>query len=269
MPFFNQASTSRANGSRNGRFDICAFCKPRKDGGSIHKSCKRPTASDERSCYAKLSKPPKVKSRKLPTARRLQKRLPYTSSNQQQPSTIYILQFEAYPYNTVPAVILGVFSNIDTVTAGAISHGAYAFSREGLHDGSEYLSPTGRIRIFSEEVQQSVVKAAAVAAPRQGGYIPHSDRRIEAEREDERRPRLFLAIRQVSSKTSCIGFFTEKIKAWTACVKDQAMMASSESLLEETRWSDEKGMPYIRGKIEGNGSLLWFVGAFEVDRVVQ
>jgi hypothetical protein len=266
MPFFGQSSISRSHGSRSEKFDICTFCRPRKYGGPVYSSCKNTTESGGQSCYARLSKPPKVQSRKLPTTRRLQKRISKFSPSPLPNPTIYVLQFEAYPYNTVPAEILGVFSNLDKVTSAAISHGAYAFSREGLHDGSEYLTPSGRIRIFSEEFHQPIVKAKP---PPKEEYIPHPDSQVEAARQEEARKTVFIAISQVSTNTSCLGLFGEKIKAWTACVKNQAMTVSSESLLEETRWSDEKGMPYIKGNIEGSGSHLWFVSAFEVDKVVR
>jgi hypothetical protein len=266
MPFFDRTSTSRTHGSRSEKFDICAFCRPRKHGGPVYKSCNNATESGGGTCYTRLSKPPKVQSRKLPTTRRLQKRMSKFPPAPLPTPTIYLLQFEAYPYNTIPAEILGVFSNINKVTSAAINYGAYAFSREGLYDGSEYLTPSGRLRILSEDFHQPIVKAKQ---PRKEEYIPHPNSQVETARQEEARKTVFIALRQVASNTSCIGLFGEKIKAWTACVKDQAMSTSSESLLEETRWSDENGMPYIRGRIEGSGSHLWFVSGFEVDKLVR
>ena len=246
---------------------MCSFCKSRRDDG-VWVKCQNTTTGREKGCYSKLSKPPSkppiVKSRKLQT-KRLQKRIPDPSDQSPISSIVYILRFEAYPYNTTPEVILGVFSSINTVTAGAISHGAYAFSREGLHDGREYLSPTGRIRIFTEELHQPLIKAST---SRPANYIPHPDRRIEAEREAETKT-FYLALRQSPSKTSYIGLFKEKTKAWVACVNDQASVVLTERLLEDTRWSDEKGMPYIQSRIVGGGSHLWSIGAFEIDQVVR
>ncbi|KAF2715737.1 hypothetical protein K504DRAFT_457880 [Pleomassaria siparia CBS 279.74] len=276
MPLFDQTSSSSIissrHGSRNEKLTICSLCRSGIiDRRSVLKACKNTTTTSGEKCsYAKLSKPPKAKPRNLPAARRrLQKRYHPASAVHQLPpfSTIYVLQYEAYPYNTTPAIILGLFSHIDTVTAGAISHGAYAFSREGLHDGSEYLSPTGRIRFFTESMQQPVIKNPAA---RHADYIPHPNAQTEAERIREHRS-LFVALRQTSSRSSYIGLFSDKIKAWTACVTDQALLTASPDttlLLDESRWIDDKGMPHIKGRVEGKGSHTWFVSAFEVDRVL-
>ncbi|KAJ4401543.1 hypothetical protein N0V91_007847 [Didymella pomorum] len=104
-------------------------------------------------------------------------------------AALYVLEYEPYPYNTLPSEFLGAYSSVDSVTTGAIEHGAYTFSREGLLDGSEYLNATGRIKIQSQLVQQSGTEAPVSIRshslderlPKQDGPvrsdIPHPDSR--------------------------------------------------------------------------------------------
>ncbi|KAF2849120.1 hypothetical protein T440DRAFT_469545 [Plenodomus tracheiphilus IPT5] len=122
----------------------------------------------------KLHKPPTVSTLYTPHQRprkRLQKRHtappPTTTSllqtqqqdrkNQTQttPSTLFLLEYS--PHHTpspssssspsLKPEILGLYSTIDTVTSAAFHHGAYAFSNQGLLDGSEYFTPSGRLKI--------------------------------------------------------------------------------------------------------------------------
>ncbi|KAF3034141.1 hypothetical protein E8E12_002786 [Didymella heteroderae] len=133
------------------------------------RSSSEPMITGGQQSNAKLSKPPKVEVLHERPRNRLQKRTPavppmltpYPSHlGFPAPTTaLYVLEYEPYPYNTLPSEFLGAYSSIDSVTAGAIEHGAYTFSREGLLDGSEYLNATGRVKIQSQLVQQSGTEA--------------------------------------------------------------------------------------------------------------
>ena len=229
--------------------------------------------------YGKLHKPPTVQSLHERPRNRLQKRRPASLMNA-VPLTAYrfVLEYDPYPHNTQPSTFLGVYSSIDTVTADAFRHGAYSFSREGLLDGSEYLSPTGRIKIVSHAVQSTGVSAVL---PDDGGTRKQADRPMRLDIPHPQSPRfdsqqdvsepktgsamVFLALHQGPKSALCIGLFTTKALAWGACLKDKAWLETSNSLIEEERDVREGGMPQVSARLVGSGRHSWFVKAFDVD----
>ncbi|KAF1347383.1 hypothetical protein EJ07DRAFT_34687, partial [Lizonia empirigonia] len=198
--------------------------------------------------------------------------------------TLYTLEYEPYPYNTLPCQFLGVYSTIDSVTAGAIEHGAYTFSREGLLDGSEYLSPTGRIKIRPQLLEQSGTEARVSVRShslderlaRQDGPIrsdiPHPDSRSNTLSQTARliphpaaHKKVFLGIRQGPTAAHCFGVYAKQSLAWGACLKNKASCGLSGTLSEESRDVDEQGMPRATARLYGCGQHTWFVAVKEVD----
>lgn len=252
---------------------------------------------------AKLSKPPKVESLHGRPRNKLQKRsaavLPMLTSypprlGVAEPSTtLYILEHERYPYNTSPSEFLGVYSTVDSVTAGAIEHGAYTFSRGGLLDGTEYLSLSGRIRIHTRPVLQSGTEAAVLIGNHiLGGDpkgqnelirsdIPHPNSRSNTLSYNTSHPRarsmtdlgtsskpretIFLGIRQGPTEAHCLGIFASASLAWGACLKNKASYAIASILSEESREVDTDGLPRASGRLHGYGLHTWVVVAKEVD----
>lgn len=260
---------------------------------------------------AKLSKPPKVNALHEKPRNRLQKRehtpalslAPYPSHlGFTTPTTnLYILEYEPYPYSTVPSQFLGVYSTIDSVTTGAIEHGAYTFSREGLIDGSEYLNPTGRIKIRSQLLEQSGTEAAVTIRShsfderpaRQNdpvrSDIPHPHSRSNTlgqtagtnepylaaqstlSLKNTSKPKLtvYLGIRQGPTAAHCLGVFAKSELAWGTCLKNKASCALSGTLSEETRDVDVNGMPRATARLHGCGLHTWFVISQEVDATAR
>lgn len=255
---------------------------------------------------AKLSKPPKVETLHEKPRKRLQKRISTPTSTltpfashpgfTESRRTLYSLEYEPYPYNTLPRQFLGVYSTIDSVTAGAIEHGAYTFSREGLLDGSEYLNPTGRIKIRPQLLEQSGTEARVSVrshslderpATQDGPIrsdIPHPDSRsntlsqtawpiphpaahstpnlIDTSKSKEK---VFLGIRQGPTAAHCFGVYAKQSLAWGACLKNKASCGLSGTLSEESRDVDEQGMPRATARLHGCGQHTWFVAVKEVD----
>jgi hypothetical protein len=225
--------------------------------------------------HARLSKPPKVASSHPHPRNRLQKRVIIPSRRQDLPA-LYLLEYEQYPYQTRPSEFLGVYSSINSVTAGAFKNGAYTFSREGLLDGSEYLSPTGRIKIRSQAVQQYGLEAATPdegkASPKDESVrfdIPHPDSQgtvcEKTSKNTEPRERVFLAIQQTPDAAVCIGVFTKKSLAWGACLKNRAAYTLSGCLSEESQTIDMHGMPQVKARLEKSGLHTWSVKSHEID----
>jgi hypothetical protein len=233
--------------------------------------------------YGKLHKPPKVESlreRQERPRNKLQKRSPPSIINAVRPLVnFFALEYDPYPYNTQPSQFLGVYSSIDTVTAGAFRHGAYTFSREGLLDGSEYLSPTGRIKIVPHAIQ-SVGVTAAVPGDSQkfdDGVmrldIPHPLSQPVSRFDSQQdlgipkvsKDAVFLALHEGPQSAFCVGMFTSKSLAWGACLKDKAWLEWSDPLTEEERSVEENDMPRISARLVGSGRHAWFVRAFEID----
>jgi hypothetical protein len=233
--------------------------------------------------YGKLHKPPKVESlreRQERPRNKLQKRSPPSIINAVRPPVnFFALEYDPYPYNTQPSQFLGVYASIDTVTAGAFRHGAYTFSREGLLDGSEYLSPTGRIKIVAHAIQ-SVGVTAAVPGDSQkfddGAMrldIPHPLSQPASRFDSQQdlgipkvsKDAVFLALHEGPQSAFCVGMFTSKSLAWGACLKDKAWLEWSDPLTEEERSVEENDMPRISARLVGSGRHAWFVRAFEID----
>jgi hypothetical protein len=227
--------------------------------------------------HARLSKPPKVVASSHPRPRnRLQKRVAMSSRRQDVPS-LYLLEYEQYPYQTRPSEFLGVYSSVNSVTAGAFKNGAYTFSREGLLDGSEYLSPTGRIKIHSQEVQQHGLEAVTPDEEKASSKdesvrfdIPHPDNQgavcEKTSSKTESKEKVFLAIQQTPDAAFCIGVYSKKSLAWGACLKSRAAYAlSGRRLSEESQMTDTHGMPQVKARLEKSGLHTWFVKSHEID----
>jgi hypothetical protein len=225
----------------------------------------------------RLTKPPRVYTARKRTSRtRLQKRVKSktkgkgkvkTPSTRSNLSSVFVLKYEDYPYNTRPGTILGVYSSHDTVTTGAIRHGAYAFSREGMRDGSEYLSPTGRIKIIETPIQRhgisaSLPKSVPASIPHPAGpSAVRSTPRASTDGEDS----ILLALHQSPTGLWCVGAFADKKKAWGACWKHRGSMGFVGQLREGTRWLDEDGMPHTKSRLVGTGWHEWYVVPYKID----
>lgn len=258
------------------------------------RSCSEPLITGGHQANAKLSKPPKVELIHGRPRNRLQKRsaTPYSPrpGTAALSTTLYILEHERYPYNTSPGEFLGVYSTVDSVTAGAIEHGAYTFSRGGLLDGTEYLSPSGRIKIHTRPVLRSGTEAAISHSP--GGDpkgqhelvrsdIPHPNSRSNTLSYTTPHPRaqsmtdlgttskprevVFLGIRQGPIEARCLGIFASASLAWGTCLKNKASCAMASMLSEESREVDAEGLPRASGRLHGYGLHTWVVVAKEVD----
>jgi hypothetical protein len=227
----------------------------------------------------RLTKPPRIhvhiQHRPL-SRKRLNQRAGNTlakpGSHRHPYSTLFLLQYHQYPYDISPGTLLGVFASIHTVTAAAISHGAYAFSRDGMRDGSEYLTANGRIRIAPYHVQHHGVQATLPqrhtrhAVPER---TPAIDRRTIArtyEKNDGRRP-VFLALELSSAALICMGLFTERKRAWGVCLKQKALCEREVPLQNEVQWADQDDLPHARARVQGRGWHEWRVEAFVVDEM--
>jgi hypothetical protein len=235
--------------------------------------------------YGKLHKPPTVQSlhqRQERPRSRLQKSRPQSMMSVVQPLPyLFVLEFDPYPYNTQPRQFLGVFSSINTVTAGAFHHGAYSFSREGLLDGSEYLSPTGRIKIVSLPKQSTGVTAAVPGeTPKKEGQhmrldIPHPlsqpvsrfDSHQDLNRPKRSDETVYLALHESPNSAFCIGLFTSKSLAWGACLKDKAWLEWTDKLVEQKKSVGENNSPRISGRLVGSGRHSWYVKGLNVDDI--
>jgi hypothetical protein len=264
---------------------ICNYAKFKLEERAETKRRRRRSSPDPTTAkpYGKLHKPPTVHSLHERPRNRLQKRSLTTMLNGIPSVTVlFVLEYETYPYNTRPSEFLGVYSGIDSVTKGAFKHGAYTFSREGLLDGSEYLSPTGRIKIVSHAVLSTGVTAAVRQEnmEKDGGVIrldiPHpgnrQDGRLDSTQslpipksQKEVKEEVFLAIHEGPQSAFCIGLFTSKSLAWGACLKDKAWLEWSDALVEEERGIGEGNMPRVSARLKGCGRHVWEVRGFCLD----
>lgn len=269
---------------------ICSYAKVKYEekvqGHRRKRSASEPTTTTttpstppKNHVYGKLHKPPTVQDiHERPPRNKLQKRSLTAPETQSRAAFLFLLEYEPYPYNTHPSTILGVYSSIDSVTLGAFKHGAYTFSREGFLDGSEYLSPTGRIKILSQAVETHGVKAAVVPERRRrrslggGGEepvrldIPHpAASQEEVVTIEEEREVVFLAIHRGPHTAFCIGLFAELSLAWGACLKNKASYDVSGTLVDEERSIGAKNMPHVAARLVGSGRHSWFVQVHEVD----
>ncbi|KAI8932686.1 hypothetical protein NX059_010180 [Plenodomus lindquistii] len=266
----------------------------------------------------KLHKPPTVATIHTPHERprkKLQKRHtapdPQThhlhqqhQQQQEKESTLFLLQYEPYPPTASKSEILGVYSSINTVTAGAFKHGAYAFSKEGMVDGSEYLSANGRIKILRTTLQSSGPTASVpekTILPSGEPVrldIPHPDASVtwtwtyppprpssahsptlptlappnnaeatqKPQENDKRKGRqVFLALHQTKQITHPIAVLTTKSLAWAACLKDKAWLACSDVLEDEQRSVGEGNCPMVSVRVRGGERQSWCVRVAEVD----
>jgi hypothetical protein len=270
-----------------------------KQTAQRQRSTSEPLIAGGQHSNGKLSKPPRIEALHERPRNRLQKRsLASTLSLTPYPAhlgfsvspitDLYLLEYEPYPYNTLPSTFLGVYSTVHSVTAGAFAHGAYTFSREGLLDGTEYLSPTGRIKIQSRVLEQQGT-AATVAVRSQSldhsrvDISPRNATREKIERLDIPHPaarstvslqsavkvkeRVFLAVRQGPTAAHCMGVYATRELAWGACLKNKAACALEGTLSEESRDVGDDGMPRAVARLHGCGQHLWAVVMKEVDEV--
>jgi hypothetical protein len=266
---------------------ICSYAKIKLEERAEVKRRRRRSSSDPTmksmtkiQPYGKLHKPPTVQSLHERPRNKLQKRSQRTLLNGIPPDTsLFVLEYDPYPYSTRPSEFLGVYSNINSVTLAAFIHGAYTFSREGLLDGSEYLSPTGRIKIVSHTVQSTGPTAAVPEESKNEDVglmrldIPHPGQipRIDSTQSlpilkfRNSKDAVFLAIHEGPKSAFCIGLFTSKSLAWGACLKDKAWLAWSDTLVEEEGGVGEDNMPQASARLVGSGRHIWFVRAHEVD----
>ncbi|KAH7081056.1 hypothetical protein FB567DRAFT_119122 [Paraphoma chrysanthemicola] len=227
--------------------------------------------------YGKLHKPPQVRPNVRPPPEKPRNRLRKSATHHTlHPAApgVFILEFEPYPNSSQPGKVLGAYSTFDAVTLGALEHGAYTFSREGLLDGSEYLSSTGRIKIVRTTVQLNGTRAVVPERSRNvdGEHvrldIPHPESQTAISEEPANTNSVFLAIREGPHSASWIGAFVDKSLAWGACLKDRAMCAASYTISEEGRSIALGNMPQLTAKLEGgsaNGRYTWMVQAHVIN----
>jgi hypothetical protein len=190
----------------------------------------------------------------------------------QSAPTLYVLEYAPYPHVIRKNKVLGIYSTFDNVTLGALKHGAYTFSRSGILDGSEYLSPTGRIKLVSTTVQMSGVKARLPERSRSlDGEplrldIPHPEtQKEELKKTSADGKAMYLSVRQSSTIASWIGVFEDKSLAWGACLKDKAMCSMSDTISDEQRSIGVNNMPQISGRLAGSGRFTWLVEQHIID----
>ncbi|KAF1947484.1 hypothetical protein EJ02DRAFT_449661 [Clathrospora elynae] len=264
---------------------ICGYAKVKYEERVETKRRRRRSSSDPTTSkigtYGKLHKPPTIQSLHERPRNKLQKRTLTTPLNVQSSKSLFVLEYDPYPYNTRPSEFLGVYSSIDSVTAGAFRHGAYTFSREGLLDGSEYLSPTGRIKIVSHAVQSVGVIAEVpeksksaqgkevvrldIPHPKSQGDLSSAVQVGDASRGTRVKETVFLAVHEGPQSAFCIGLFTSKDLAWGACLKEKAWLAWSDELAEEERCIEEGNVLRVSARVVGRGRHSWFVRVHEID----
>jgi hypothetical protein len=256
---------------------ICGFVqakhKKRVEEKRQKRSHSEPGCAVRAHAYGKLRKPPQVQALHERPRNRLRKQPAPLPSIIMPKADLYILEYGPYPQSTQPCKVLGVYSTFDAVTLGAFKHGAFAFSREGLLDGSEYLSTSGRIKIKQTAVQRSGVRAAVPESNRildnevMRLDIPHPDNQEEEQTRQMQpnRAAVFLAIRKGPDAASWVGIYADKSLAWGAALKDKAMCAISGTLLEETRSIGPNNMPQISGRIVGGGHHTWMIEEHVID----
>jgi hypothetical protein len=258
---------------------ICGYAKSkyeeRVEGKKQKRSTSEPPGARRRNGYGKLHKPPQVPIIHERPRNRLRKSVVSLTVAPQAETALFVLEYEPYPHLTQPGKVLGLYSTFDSVTLGALKHGAYTFSREGLLDGSEYLSSTGRIKIAQTTVQRSGVK---VIVPERtcsldGEHvrldIPHPQSQDETKREPITGEAVFLAIRRGPSAASWVGIFSDKSLAWGACLKDKAMCATTGTLCDEERSMSTNNMPQVSGRLVGSGRHTWLVEEHVIHGSVQ
>lgn len=224
----------------------------------------------------RLSKPPRVHARTQKPGQKLQKRPKKAISQTPETPHVFLLQYEQYPYNIQPGTLLGVFSTFQSVSAGAISHGAYAFSKEGMHDGTEYLTKTGRIRIIPTPVQHAVSNTKLPSArkhntaPSTGNSAATAPGPAPMPPPPEHIPidgkaGILVAVYQSPTGICCLGAFTNRRAAWAACKKEGVSLLGKEQLRASERWLDEFEMPHLKVREVGKGWHEWYVVVHRID----
>jgi hypothetical protein len=261
---------------------ICGYAKSKYEARVEEKRRRRshsePTGAGRQHGYGKLHKPPQVRTNVRTVSEnprnRLRKSVTQQALKPAAAPNLFVLEFEPYPNCSQPGKVLGVYSTFDAVTLGALKYGAYTFSREGLLDGSEYLSPTGRIKIARTTVQLSGTRAVVPERSRsmEGEHvrldIPHPESQNDSLKEHTETDSVFLAIRKGPQLASWIGVFADKSLAWGACLKDRAMCATSYTLSDEVRSITIGNIPQLTAKLEGasgSGRYTWTVQAHAID----
>ena len=223
---------------------------------------------------AKLRKPPMPPVPQHRPRNRLQKRKSVPLAlNVPLPVSLFVLAYEPYPYHTLPSEFLGVYSNLNSVTTAALRHGAYAFSREGLIDGSEYLSAQGRIKIRAQPIERTGFRAViSIQNHSEPGEIVRLD--IPHPQTQERRTLrhldrniVYLAIHENRVSASCIGLFPDKNLAWGACMKSKASCTASGTWVDQSQYFIADNMPQASARLVGSGVEMWFVQVHEIDSV--
>ncbi|KAH7406919.1 hypothetical protein DE146DRAFT_753461 [Phaeosphaeria sp. MPI-PUGE-AT-0046c] len=255
---------------------ICGYAKSKYEERVAEKKQRRsysePPSVGHRHGQGKLHKPPQPQSMLERPRNRLRKQFVAPAFAAQPTNLLFVLEYEPYPHLTQPSKVLGVYSTFDAVTLGALQHGAYTFSREGILDGSEYLSPTGRIKIVQTDVQRSGVK---VVVPERSHSldgehvrldIPHPQSQEErASKVDGPRRAVYLAVREDVRSASWIGVYEDKSLAWGACLKDKAMCTVAHTLSKEVTNIGDKNMPQVSGRLGGLGRVTWMTQEYQVD----
>lgn len=68
-------------------------------------------------------------------------------------------------------------------------------------------------------------------------------------------------------RSLCLGLFTEKARAWEACIKHKTQMTYSVGLRDANQYFDKEGMPFLVGTIAGSGRHCWCVRLCVVDEM--
>lgn len=263
---------------------ICGYAKSKYEERSEHQRRRRSQSAPNgagRTATSKLLKSPKpqpVRTVSEKPRNRLRKQTPSQLALEEPKKHVYVLEYSPDKGSGESARVLGTYSSFDTVTSGALRHGAYTFSREGLMDGNEYLSPTGRIKVVKTIVQHAGVRASvpersiSPSGVQVRLDIPHpASAENEAVHASPRKDltsttnMLFVASRKGPPAFSWIGVFADKSLAWGACLKDKAMCAVTMPLVEEVRSIGTNNMPQVSGRLVGTGRFTWTVEEYVVD----
>lgn len=255
---------------------ICGYAKLKYEERVAEKKQRRsysePPGAAHRHGQGKLHKPPQPQSMLERPRNRLRKQATMPILTPRPRNSLFVLEYEPYPHLTQPSKVLGVYSTFDAVTLGAFQHGAHTFSREGLLDGSEYLSSSGRIKIAQTDVQRSGMKAVIPERSQSldGAHvrldIPHpQSQEDEAAKADSPRRKVYLAVREDARTASWIGIYDDKSLAWGACLKDKAMCTVANPLSDEVRGVGGKNMPQVSGRLDGLGRVTWLTQEYQVD----
>jgi hypothetical protein len=219
---------------------------------------------------------------------------------------LYLLQYEKYPYKTTPGILLGAFSSLQSVTNAAFQHGAFAFSRDGLKNGMEYVSKGGRMRICEVLVKGKAGSVRSKHSMKGKEKRKHPTSVTEGDKAGRAAPSVnnpdackrknysariaidgttgvLVATHQSPHDLSILGAFTERRKAWAACRKhrDRPEFAqfvdvgecsdvnSERPAVEGGRSSKDAELPSMSAREVGVGRHEWKVTAWRIDDVIR